>query len=523
MMKQLRIFEEDVLGGYLDGEASQLVSMRNRHLGNLLITERSIFYVQILYRLLLFRRDHELEPLYEDIYDAIGPAQSLLIDHDDGYTLEHFRNDMDQLLAWNLVHSRIEKERLRGYKDRLKKKFRYGLTEETISFLNWLELKLQEDFEQRSDDSRDLLEDVCGSLSELLRLLNRYQTANHQDGDARRILYQFVKQDNLCLLINHNMVDFNARLISFIVREYKVEEAQAILKNIDDFIGRYLHQIHSLRNKVIERIAKLQDSKYDTKVTACIHSFEAEQNSIPQLLKSQRVDYRSIPHKLFQFYAEGKKLDLLCSKISDSALNVWRKLYAHLRELERKNNRIEDLRERIIELSQQSDHFCGNLFVSELLALSQMRSDPNYWDDNQKADPPQPKRESQLKEKRPIPYLRSKDKGDGPVKSMEQARLETLKIWFEQKTQHLNSLEKIPLSKGTYDHAEDFSNLMELAKAGLLSKGRKLKTIDYLVTAPMDKLPEIEQSRMAVCVDIDDQSLAFYELMLEKAKQHDRK
>ena len=44
--------------------AAVLLAGRNVHLGALLTSERALYYLNILYRLLLFKRDYELERLY---------------------------------------------------------------------------------------------------------------------------------------------------------------------------------------------------------------------------------------------------------------------------------------------------------------------------------------------------------------------------------------------------------------------------------------------------------------------------
>ena len=143
----IELFAEETLEAFEAGKATQLITRRNRQLGHLFLADRGVFYAQILYRLLLFRREHELEPLYEDIYDGVRPAQKHLLEAGD-YTTEQFRADLDQLLAWELVTCRIEIERLRGYRDTRKQKFRYSLTEESVAFLQWLEEQCQAELER---------------------------------------------------------------------------------------------------------------------------------------------------------------------------------------------------------------------------------------------------------------------------------------------------------------------------------------------------------------------------------------
>ncbi len=87
---------------------ADLLSNRNRELGNLLLSERAFYYVTVLAALLSFRREHELEPLHDDLYAAVR------VDQDSAtYTTDAFNQDIRQLLLWNLLSDRLEKERLR--------------------------------------------------------------------------------------------------------------------------------------------------------------------------------------------------------------------------------------------------------------------------------------------------------------------------------------------------------------------------------------------------------------------------
>ena len=64
------------LSFFEQGCVSALFNGRNRYLGSLFTAERAVFYLNILYRMLLFKRDYELEPLYDDIYGGVLPAQA---------------------------------------------------------------------------------------------------------------------------------------------------------------------------------------------------------------------------------------------------------------------------------------------------------------------------------------------------------------------------------------------------------------------------------------------------------------
>lgn len=505
------LFGSQALEAFAQGAASALVARRNSHLGSLILAERAAFYVQILYRLLLFRRAHELEPLYEDVFDAVREAQSVLCQEGD-YAPDQFRTDMDQLQAWELVTCRIEQERLRGYRDTRKRKFRYRLCEDTVSFLEWLEERLQEELEGRQADTRDLLEEVCGNLTTLLRLLRRFGTKRERGDDARRILFQLFRLDTLSLDINGELGAFNARLLVFVVHHYDVGEAKGVLLELDRFVNEFLRQINELRNEIVEYVEQLLDEKNQEKLQAAIQIMEEERRKVPGLLKRphEAAVQERIPLRLREFYRETGRLDRLCRQIQDSSIQVWRKLHSHLRELERKSNRLEDLREAIRCIADSPPESCPTGLINTLVSPAIMRHDPRFWDDYEQADPPQPRR-------RPIPhpepekrFLPRKERGMGPVMSMERARLERLRRWLEVTVGLPYQGTPQRVSQGAYTCPEDFLRVMDLARAGILGEGRKLKSVHYRVDTDLEN---------PATVFIDDQRLSFGEMLLSRADE----
>lgn len=506
-----RLFSEEFLQAFEDGEAAALVTRRNRYVGNLLTAERAVYYVQILYRMVLFRRAHELDPLYESIYDAVKAAQAQFSE-DSGYLLDQFRADIDQLQEWGLVTCGIEMERLRGYRDTRKRKFRYSLTDDSVAFIEWLEERLQDELDRPESDTRDLLEEVLSTLKALLSLLKRLGTKRSHDDDARRILFQLVRLDQLSLTINTDLSDFNVRLLGFVVHHYELAEAKRILEELDHFVNEFLHQINQLRNAIVELVEQLQQPREQEKLRAAVQAMDEERRCAPGMLRRPReaLAGERVPARLHDFYREGGKLDALCRRIHDSAVRVWRKLHSHLRDLERRSNRVEDLRERIRDLAKLPPECVPREFMRLLAAPAVMHYDPHYWDDHELADPPQPRRRPLRVVAGDPHFLRRKARGRGAVVSMERARLERLKQWVETTIGVPFDDRGQPVSMGAFTEFDDFVRLMELTRVGLLGGGRRLKAVRYRLEAG---------DRKEVTVSVDQQSLTFSELSLERVDE----
>lgn len=477
-MDPRQLFSAESATAYAQGAAAQLVTRRNGQLGNLLNVERGVFYVQILYGLLRFRRAHELEPLHDDLFAAVQAAQTAISGEE--YDAERFREDMASLLDWKLIEQRIELERLRGYRDARRKKFRYSLVDESVGFLEWLEERLRDELEERGTDTRNLLEAVCSAVRELNRVVYRVQTANAQEGDARRVLFQLGNLDELTHAVSDDLVALNARMFGFVLRPYTIAEARQILREMELFVEAFLRQIHALRGEILELLEKAHGERAQEKVRACIDEMEAERRQSPHLLRrmADPATLLRVPMTMFDFYREDGTLDILCRRINATTTSVWRKLHLHLRELERKNHRLEDLRARISEIADLPAESVPGNFLFELIAPAQQYTDPQFWDEHEQASPPEPRHSSTRRGERPPTPLPRKARADGPVRTMEQKRLALLREWLAAKVITPAQTSAL-LADARFDDFDDLARVMELVKSGQLGHGRKLASIGY--------------------------------------------
>ena len=161
------------LDAFSRGVGSALSENRNRNIGAMFSSDHAAEYIQILYRMLFFRREYELEPLYEHIFTAVAPAIKAIRESKEDYPREEFDRNMNQLYDWNLVDRRLEKERLRGYKDVRRDRYRCRLSDEAAAFLQWLEERLHGEFIFRPDDTENLLEFVLSRLRDINSELNK--------------------------------------------------------------------------------------------------------------------------------------------------------------------------------------------------------------------------------------------------------------------------------------------------------------------------------------------------------------
>ncbi len=490
-------------------EPVELLVNRSRQLGHLLLADRAPGYVLILHRMLEFRRRHELEPLHEDLYE--GVRASLETVSGAPCTPELFSQDIRQLQLWNLITCRIEQERLRGYRDNRRRKFRYRLADEAAAFLLWLEDRRRDDLQPDEPDTRDVLEELAGTLRETARLMNR--SGGDPDLDAARaIMYRLSRMTALTYDASRSLGELNVRLLGFVIGRYDIETARAIVNELDHFLKRFLGRIAALRREIVPELNKLRLPRHHARWRICVERLEAERRATSHLLRTgSRQDPDAELDTLTRFYAEDGALDKLCQRVSASALLVWRKLYAHLRELERRSHRMEDLRMRVAEIAAHPPDDTGAAaFIQSLLAPARMIGDMHFWSETENADPPEPRWEKYRARVQASDYLADKKAvGGKPVRSLEDERLRCLRDWMRRAGLAPAAAQMIPASTGTFAEYADFANLIELARQGLLGQGARLRKIGFALT------PEATP----VEVHAAGQALAFRELLVARACQ----
>lgn len=480
--------------------AAALLENRNKEIGNLLLSERAVAYVTVLAALLAFRREHELEPLHEDLYASVRADLG-----GDAYTADTFNQDIRQLLLWDLITDRLEKERLRGYRDTRRRKFRYRLTDEAAAFLLWLEARRRDDLEPNDTDTRDLLSELIGTLRETVRLFNKTGADSMNYETARGVFYRLARMNALTDSVSQALGDFNIRLLGFAAGRYDAPAARGILAELDRFLKQFLNRIHTLRTEITPEISKLRQGRLTARWQACLMKMEEESRATSHLMRTRLPPPERTLAGLAAYYAGEGTLEKLCARVNSAGLLVWRKLYTHLRELERRSHRLEDLRARASEIAKLPEASVPAAFLRRLLAPARMIGDMHFWDEDEKAIPPQPRWERHRLREEATVWLDVKARADGaPAQSLEETRLQAFDAWLRGRGLISPDGEARRVSQGAFSAFEDFPRLIELGRSGLLGRGARLSKLGLALIPTADP----------VRVEADRHTLDFRDLVV---------
>jgi len=479
--EELREATELLRGGsraaFERGAAPLLLKGLLRPVGSVLGAERAPSYVTVLYALLLLRRDHEIEPLHEDVERAVSAVAALL---DPSWDEQAFGRDIDQLLGWGCIERRAEPLKIRGYKDVRRERFRYRLTEDAVALMEWLEARLEARIEGRTPDSRDLLIDVLGSVKELTRVLLQWHTGERNEELPRRALHLLTSVDEKVHAIGEELLTFRAAMIAFASRPYELSSLGAILVWLERYVTVYLARIETLRADIAERLSAMMVPRLQRALADQYELVSRERAQTPLAFRSAGIlrDPAEMLETQRAFFADRGRLLELSVRIDESARAVLRKMHRHLRELERRSARIGDLRARIQELRGVEEGSADPrlaTFMNMLVGSAHARFGSRKDERGARVLPPLPRKHSAAASQRSPRPLSEKRLRPEAVRELRQRRLADLRAWLEREV--LMGKPSVRLAEASPVGPDAPRRWLDVARARHLDRGRDLSRL----------------------------------------------
>ena len=453
--------------------ASELIAGRTLSIGNVLASDNVPFYVAILSALADFRAGHEFEPLFEDLRDIVlseSPSQR---------QIDEFNADLTQLEEWKLVERRIEKMRVRGYRDNRRRKFRFRICDDDASLVEWLRARREEELNPRVTATDNLLGALKSALAEIQRTLNRMKAGETDVNAARDVMYGIQRADDLTDEVASSLQKLDKHLDDFTRSAYDIKEARDVIAELSIFRDRFMNRIGRLRQEIVPEIDKLRAPRQLERLSRCEVAFREETGKMRHIVSGRIPAPRDVLDMLMRFYGTDGKLQELMRRVSDSARNVWKKLSARLRELERRNRRLEDVGARIAEFARLPEDVVPSAWFRALLQPASMFGDMHIYPGD-KSRPPQPnlskggvvdRMKAWIDERRDPP-------GAPRATSMDEARLRDLDAWLATRgLKPTKPGDNVPLSSCPLEEDGDFRKVIELARSAILGNGARAARI----------------------------------------------
>jgi hypothetical protein len=232
-----RLLDPERIQAFEEGLSPLLAHACDGPVTSVLTAELAPVYLTLLDALVLMRRDHELEPLHDEVYRRVARV----LGADVPYGMEAFARDIDQLREWGCVERQEEITKIRGYKDKRRERYRYRLTDDAVALVEWLEERLAEKLEGRSADGRDRLTDVIRYLREAVTCLDEWRSSETPSADtARRAIYVMGAVDDAIDAIGNELLTFRAGMLAFTSRPYQIVTLREVLRWLERHVNDYL-------------------------------------------------------------------------------------------------------------------------------------------------------------------------------------------------------------------------------------------------------------------------------------------
>jgi hypothetical protein len=207
------------------------------------------------------------------------------------------------------------------------------------------------------------------------------------------------------------------------------------------------------------------------------------------------------------FYGAGGTLVSLMSRVGDSARKVWGKLNAKLRELERRNHRIEDIAKRLEEIAAFDEDYVPHGWLASLLEQANMKGDAQARPGGEKSLPPMPKKSLQKNAEKIVSWITPRKVGERPdVASIAEEKARRMREWMKLRHIYPSKDGVAKLGTGVYSEFGDFSNIMQTIEYVRLGNGERAKKLLLVEGSPTQRAAEVK---------INESSLSFEDVELK--------
>lgn len=475
-----RLIGRDREAAFDDGCAPALLGALTANVGAALAAERAPYYINVLYALVLMRRGHELEPRHDDLYARVARPQQLL----GAYDPVQFATDLDQLIGWRVIERITEAQRLRGYKDNRLVQYRYRIGDDASAAIEWLEARLARVLEGRIRDSRDLLADVIGALKEARRVLDSWRKGARDPDSARRAYYLMESAAGAVGAISEELLAFRAEMVLFAHQPYDIGALREIIGWLQRYVDVYLRRVLELRDEIRDRARELSAPRYRNALAACRESVEHERR-VPGFARQAGPlrDEAALLDVVHRFFRHDGQLASLCRHIDESARQVVLKMHHHVRELERRSARLDDLRAAISALAgapEATDDRYG-AYINYVIASGRGMFDGRHGTIGNRVAPPAPRKHKLSDDRRAAARpLARKRAAANEARALRAKALAELAGWLRDNV--LAGRDQRRWSDVDLTGPNDPRRVIAIARARHLGGGKSLRALEVRIS-----------------------------------------
>ena len=325
---------------------------------------------------------------------------------------------------------------------------------------------------------------------------------------ASDILYRVDRMSRNVVATAKTLQELNLRLLSFGILDFGADEAKPVVQELGLFLERFGRRFGVMREDILRDILELRRDCHAARWRACAEKLQEEASRFRHIATMKIPNAVALLADAEYFYGAGGKLVGLMARVGESARKVWGKLNAKLRELERRNHRLDDLGARLAELSRFGEDEVPHEWMLRLVEAANMRGDAQGRPGGEKSVSPKPKTSTSATERRTPGWMRPRKVGERlDVAPIAKANADRLKEWMAACGIDPEPAGAVLLSAGAYGEFNDFRNIVSVIEHVCLGSGEKGKALLGV---------RGEWTRDVARVEIDGATMSFEDLALSR-------
>lgn len=332
--------------------------------------ESSLAYIVILIELFRHRQDQEHEVPFDRLLDAARESYDRfgLGEPPDGARL---RDHLDALREWGNVERRLEPRRIIRIKDRGLERYLFRLADDTAAILLHLENRLSEHREGGLRSARFSLREVEEALALVVSLAGPVACADETSADAAaRAGSAILRAYRSVAEAGEELLLLDLKLSEATTRTPDPEGMEALTRQIETYLERYLEDVEAIRRSSWERLMQLLHRDRAGFLERVRNALDDEFRSAPMRPSAPPPDPHEVLLRIRAFLEDAGTLDRRRTAVHQRLADVVGHMQRHVRALVRRSQVRESLRGASRALLSKGDLGAPADIVDELFMVS---------------------------------------------------------------------------------------------------------------------------------------------------------
>jgi len=443
--------------------------------------ERQRAYVVILGCLFRERLDYQTQIFHDELYCKV--AQTIEREMAVSYPKAQFRADIEALIDWGNINRQIEGRRIRSLSDNSLSRNLLNITEETFQLFRFLQQQAKPQKAKTVARGFMLLIDFSELLKEFEAILELQFFGDRPPEKLQRALHLVELMDSKIEETVAELTGLAQQLHAFLEtrNDFEPEDYQKLLSRLESYNRAYLSQLTREVNGLFLRLRNIETH-------ACIDDFVGALNRAEADEQADGATRRRLDSLSVFFNPDSGKLDFYNDRVNSELCDAIRRINNYLKIKGDRTLRIQEIRNRIREMTRTSAENACNWLNSLYSPVNQsLLADEGTPNNRQPAPLPRRTTRNPGRVRAARPVERKKSMTVEQTRCLERRNIQLINEFFLEKI--LCGRPQINMCEAKLTSAGDVRQFLTGLKLVRLKSGRELHLIEFEIENPPKGTP----------------------------------